>query len=270
MTLDHSRRRFIADLGKGLFAVAIFGGWAAACSSSDSASTTTTRAAGTTLGTTTTRATTTSQGTTTSEGTSMTTAPTAGDATAIARVSLGFVSAYVVARGTEAAVVDTGVGGSEQAIEVVLAELGLGWDAVGHVILTHLHPDHIGSLGAVMGAATDATGYAGAADIPGIGSPRPLTAVGDGDSVFGLDIIATPGHTAGHISVRDPINGAGAGLDAPAGLAGPNPRFTSDMDEAIASVRKLAAEDIDAIYFGHGEPLIGGAGAALQALAADL
>ena len=69
------------------------------------------------------------------------------------RVSLDFVSAYILVRSGEAAIVDTGVAGSESAIEGGLAALDLGWDAVDHVILTHLHDDHIGSIAAVMDLA---------------------------------------------------------------------------------------------------------------------
>ena len=75
-----------------------------------------------------------------------------------------FVSAYVLARGGEAAVVDTGTAGSEGDIAAALERIGLGWDAVGHVIVTHLHGDHAGGLAAVLGAAPDATGYAGQED----------------------------------------------------------------------------------------------------------
>ena len=54
------------------------------------------------------------------------------------------------------------------------------------------------------GAAAKATAYAGTADIAQIKSPRPLKAIGDNDEVFGLRVIATPGHTPGHICVFDP------------------------------------------------------------------
>jgi glyoxylase-like metal-dependent hydrolase (beta-lactamase superfamily II) len=201
-----------------------------------------------------------------------------GTQSTIERVDLGFVSAYIAIRGTEAAIIDTGVSGSEPAIAEALSAAGLGWSNVGHVILTHLHGDHVGSLGAVMAAATDAGGYAGEADIPRINAARPLTAVGTGDLVFGLDIISTPGHTPGHISVFDPIsrslvtgdaiNGAGSGMAAAesSGIAGPNPDFTADLAAADQSVASLAELDPEAIYFGHGRPLLDGAAAALRLL----
>ena len=101
------------------------------------------------------------------------------------RVNMGFVSAYLLIRGGEAALVDTGEAGSEAAIESSLTSIGLGWSAVGHVIITHSHGDHSGSRIAVLERAAGATGYAGAEDIPGMGGVE-LTAVGDGDRVFDL------------------------------------------------------------------------------------
>ena len=54
-------------------------------------------------------------------------------------VSLGFVSAYVLVRGSEAAIVDTGVSGSGEAINTALTDLGLGPTDVRHIVLTHNH-----------------------------------------------------------------------------------------------------------------------------------
>lgn len=191
-----------------------------------------------------------------------------------ARVSLGFVSAYVLVRNGEAAVVDTGTTGSETDIGRVIADVGLGWSDVGHVILTHRHGDHVGSLGAVMDEAATATAYAGAADIAGISGPRPLVAVGDGDQVMGLDIIETPGHTPGHVSVHDTaarllvagdaMNGTNGGVTAA------NPGFSSDMVAADASVKKMALLDFDTVLFGHGEPVEGDAGEQVRQLADSL
>jgi glyoxylase-like metal-dependent hydrolase (beta-lactamase superfamily II) len=57
---------------------------------------------------------------------------------------LEIVSAYVLAGGGQAAVVDTGTDGSADDIEAVLAGLDFGWGDVSHVIVTHRHPDHVG------------------------------------------------------------------------------------------------------------------------------
>ena len=187
------------------------------------------------------------------------------------RVDLGFVSAYVVVRGSEAAVVDTGVSGSEGDIEAALGTAGLGWDAVVHLILTHHHPDHIGSVPAVMTVAAGATGYIGEADLDNVPAPRELIGLRDGDEVFGLSVIGTPGHTAGHISLLDPeasvliagdaINGGNGGV------LGPSPQFSEDHDQALATVGKIAGYEYETVYFGHGEPVLGGASELVATLA---
>jgi glyoxylase-like metal-dependent hydrolase (beta-lactamase superfamily II) len=190
------------------------------------------------------------------------------------RVNLGFVNAYVLVRGKEAAVVDTGTAGNGSKIADVVRSGGLGWDAVHHVILTHYHPDHIGSVGEVLGAAAKATAYAGAADIPRIESPRLLKAVGDNDEVFGLRVIATPGHTPGHVCVYDPAGSLLVLGDAMNNrdnkLTGANPRYTADMAQAHESVKKLAQLKFERALFGHGEPIDKNASQAIAKLAAAL
>ncbi len=286
------RRTFLMDLGRGTMAFAVLG--FAACS--DDGGTPTTGASATTGGPGTMPATeppTTTQppatSTTQPPATSTTTQPPATSTTALPvetgvlsweRVNLGFVSAYVLVRDTQAAVVDTGVPGSAGDIEAALGRVGLAWPDVRHVIVTHLHGDHQGSLGDVLTNAPSATGYAGEADIPEISSPRPLTPVGDGDEVFGLQIVHTPGHTPGHIAVFDPeasllvagdaLNGGDAAGGAAGEVAAANPDFSPDMVSADASVQKLAALMPDTILFGHGSPIDGGAAALLSALAASL
>ncbi len=253
-----NRRIFLADLGKATLAVVVLGTGVLACDSDDT------------------------------DGVSPTAAP-ALDGVAWHRVVFGdnFVAAYVLMRGREAALVDTGTSlAGAGVIEDALDAVGIGWGAVGHVIVTHLHADHRGNLPEVMTLAPDATGYAGAADIPAIEleSPRSLTAVGDGDKVFGLEIIETPGHTPGHICVLDPVGGllvAGDALNnadwpgfnnptAAAAVVGVNPATTRDLALANQSVKKLAGFTFDTILFGHGSPVEGDADQQVAALAAEL
>ncbi len=269
------RREFLADLGRRTFALAILGTGAAACSSS---SPSTPEAA--------------PDPTAALDPTAVPDPisvpepadepvaeeePTEEEAAAPpmlqwSQVSLGFVSAYVLVRGNEAAVIDTGNPGSADEIGAALGTLGVGYGDVGHVVLTHHHPDHIGSLSDVLTEATGATAYAGAADIENIASPNPLQAVGDGDDVFGLQVIETPGHTPGSISVLDPGIGLLVAGDALNGnqdgseVLGPNPDFTADLTVANQSVAKLAGLDFDIAAFGHGNPVEGGA----DALVAEL
>ncbi|MEM9042873.1 MAG: MBL fold metallo-hydrolase [Actinomycetota bacterium] len=187
-------------------------------------------------------------------------APTANPGAAelqLQHVSLGFVNAFVLARGSEAAIVDTGVAGSGDAILEGLAALSLGPEAVRHVVLTHEHGDHVGGLAELEGDLPSATVYAGAGDIESVRTSRPLDQVGDGDEILGLGVIATPGHTPGSISLfdadtgllvaGDTINGDGSG-----GLTGANPDFTADMATAGESIARMAELMPRVAAFGHG------------------
>lgn len=190
------------------------------------------------------------------------------------RVDMGFVSAYVLVRGGEAVVVDTGPSGNERAIEAALAGLSVGWSDISDVILTHRHPDHVGSLGAIVDQAPNAALWTGAADLDAIGQDLGLVGVVDGDEIAGLQVIGTPGHTAGHISILDPLSGVLVAGDAingeGGGVVGPNPDFTDDLELANSSVLTLAEFDYDAVLFGHGEPVAERGSALVGALAEEL
>lgn len=192
------------------------------------------------------------------------------------RVDLGFVSAYLLVADNRVVVVDTGVEGSESDIEQALEDLELGWYAVEHVILTHRHPDHIGSVPAVMEVATEAEFHAGRQDLYAVTGPREVRVAADGSTIMGLEVVTTPGHTPGHISVLDPVAGvlvAGDALVGAAdggGVAGPDAAYTADMDTAIASVRKLARRDFATVLVGHGEPVESDGSRLVSELAARL
>jgi glyoxylase-like metal-dependent hydrolase (beta-lactamase superfamily II) len=256
-----NRRMAIAEMGKAGVAIVVLG--TAACS--DRTTGTSVLSADPLVPDTTTTAATSSS---TSTAATSTTAPAM---TVYQRVNLDFVSAYILYRGGEAALVDTGVDGSADAIETALTEVGLDWGAMGHVILTHKHPDHVGSVVEVMEQATGATLYAGAAEIPAISSLVTPQPVADGDMIFDWQIIDTPGHTAGHIAVLDGAAGILVTGDALVGTAEgvgpPDPSFSEDMGTAMESIAKLAGFDYEIALFGHGEPLSQGASAAVAALA---
>jgi glyoxylase-like metal-dependent hydrolase (beta-lactamase superfamily II) len=257
------RRIFITHLGKATLAVAVMGPVMAACDFGSSPL----------------------------EASTWHRIPLSAEGAAIPSEDVGIGAAFVLVRDGEAAVIDTGWPrwGDESRIGDTLTAVGLGWDAVGHVIVTHHHEDHRGNLPAVMTLASNATGYAGAADIPVIEEaealPRPLTAVGDGDTVFGLDIIETPGHTPGHICALDPVgkflitgdalNGSdwprfGTHADDTSVLVGPFRLTTEDAAQADESVKKLTGYSFDTALFGHGSPVVGDAGQQLAELAANL
>jgi glyoxylase-like metal-dependent hydrolase (beta-lactamase superfamily II) len=266
------RRTFLADMGKGAFALTVLG--IAACGPAATATGRPSVAASSPAGSTGVPGSASSSAGAdgASAPPSAPPGPAAAGAVTWERVNLGFVSAYILVRGGEAAIVDTGTGGSADEIESSLSGVGLDWPAVGHLILTHHHGDHVGSAADVLQRAPDAAGYAGAEDIPAISVPRALTAVADGDEVFGLRIVTTPGHTAGSISVLDTAGGlvvVGDALRTDAGKPSlPGAQFTEDMEVAKQSIVKLGGLTFETLLVGHGEPLVGGASAAVAELGA--
>lgn len=189
------------------------------------------------------------------------------------RVDLDFVAVYLLVRGNEVAVVDTGTPGSAASVEAGLKAAGLGWGSVKHVILTHQHDDHAGGLAEIV-PQISATLYAGTDDVAAIDAAgKQIQAVKDGDDVFGLQMVGTPGHTLGHVSIFEPGTGvlvAGDALRNQNVLEGSAPQYTADAAQAAASVKKLAGLDVRVILPGHGQPITTGAREALQKLAATL
>jgi glyoxylase-like metal-dependent hydrolase (beta-lactamase superfamily II) len=182
------------------------------------------------------------------------------------------VAAFIWIRGREAAVVDSLVPGNGLTIGTALQTAGLDWRAVRHLILTHFHFDHAGSAAEVADLAPQATIWAGEPDIPQITVPRDISPAYDGDEVFGLRIVTTPGHTPGHITVYDPANSAVALGDTLVNMEGyafgPIPQFTNNMEDAMASLRKLAALGFERGLFAHGPIMERGAAAAIGQIAA--
>lgn len=191
------------------------------------------------------------------------------------RVDFAYVSAYVLVRAREAALVDCGLGSRVDAIGAVLGAAGTGWDRVRHVLITHVHTDHHDGLTEVAARAPGAAIYAGAADSRSIQdvSGRQVRPVTDGEEVFGLRMVETPGHTPGHLAVFDTDSRVLVAGDAISntidGLQGPMSDFSGDMRTAEESVRKLAALEPEVILFGHGPPVQQDAAAQLRRLASS-
>ncbi|MEM7273636.1 MAG: MBL fold metallo-hydrolase [Actinomycetota bacterium] len=274
-----TRRAFLGDVGRGAVALALFTPIVAACSSDgedsagDGAATGTAGTGGDTAG---------EQSTTTAAaGTTTTATGTAGELR-WGQANLGFVSAYVLARGDRAAIVDTGTAGSADAIGQTLQDLGLRYADVDHVVLTHHHGDHAGSINEVLAAAGSATVYAGAEDLarltiaPGgnAADPDTIVALDGGEDVFGFEMLATPGHTAGHMAVIDHAAGllvAGDAIftDGGAVIEGPE-RFFEDVERSRDTIRSLADLSYNTLLVGNGAPIESGADAAVAVLADSL
>lgn len=208
--------------------------------------------------------------------------------------------------------VDTGIPGMEGAIQTALAEVGASLKDIRQVIVTHHDLDHIGSLEAVVGAS-GAQVWASEREIPFIqgeewpqkmppqeqvaalladpqtpphvrarlSQPRVAVKVDrnlQGGELLplagGVRVIATPGHTEGHISLyleRTKTLIAGDALTSDAGqLHGPREQMTPDMAAAGQSVNTLAGLDVQTIVTYHGGVVREDAGGQLGRVAAEL
>jgi glyoxylase-like metal-dependent hydrolase (beta-lactamase superfamily II) len=189
-----------------------------------------------------------------------------------------FVNAYLVREDDGFTLIDTTFGGGADAL-MAAAEAAGG--AIRRIAVTHGHGDHVGSVDALKDALgpsaqvlipeLDARILAGEhvvdGKLPG-GWPTVKTApdvrLSAAERVGSLEVVASPGHTPGHVSfldTRDRTLIAGDVYTSYGSLAVSNHfywRFpfatmaTWDRDQDLASARALRALDPALLATGHG------------------
>jgi glyoxylase-like metal-dependent hydrolase (beta-lactamase superfamily II) len=193
--------------------------------------------------------------------------------------------------------IDTGVEGSVGRIKAALATLAAGPEDLKRVFLTHQHDDHAGGLGGILEWAPHAEvasteheaavisgrrGYDPAsspflrfmarnAEPPGVPVGK---VVREGDLVAGFRVVATPGHTPGHVSLLRDEDGVLFTADAFGCLpkkirVGVREGLCVDPALARRSARKLVRENFGTAVFAHGETLRSWAKQRLRGVAAD-
>jgi glyoxylase-like metal-dependent hydrolase (beta-lactamase superfamily II) len=206
-------------------------------------------------------------------------------------ISAKITSFFLLVNDGELTLIDTGNKDKIENIRSQFGRTGHSLDQLKRIIVTHCHPDHIGSL-ARLKQATGAEVLAHEDDAPVITHasrlPRPrrmgvgwvLHAVTsplaqpercqvdrtlkDGESIegTGLTVIHVPGHSPGSICLYDPATRVLFSGDALVNwlgrMRGPIPAFSWDIQRAHRSLAKLLALDVQTIYFAHGEPIVGG------------
>ncbi len=197
----------------------------------------------------------------------------------------GMMNCYLVREDDGLTVIDTGAAGMDKMILEAAAQQG---QPIQRVVLTHAHSDHIGGLDPLKEAlptievivseqsarfmAGDMSLEPGQADVKPKGSfpsveTRPTHTVQDNDSVGSLKVVATPGHTPGHIAFYDERDGSLIIGDAFQTLGGmavagvirwrfPLPGFaTWHKPTAAQSAEKLLALNPNRLAPGHGQVL---------------
>jgi glyoxylase-like metal-dependent hydrolase (beta-lactamase superfamily II) len=199
----------------------------------------------------------------------------------VIEVPIAYVNAYAVVVDDGLVLVDTGLPGRADKVLAAIEEARRRIGEVHTILLTHWHPDHVGSVaelrrlsGArIVAHASDAAAISGVKHRPtsaylrvvGAIMPAPesvpvdemLTADGP-ISVPGFSAYHTPGHTAGHASFL--LDRAGgvlfAGDAARGGRKGRvyrSPRIATENPAAeSASISKIADLQFEFAVFAHG------------------
>lgn len=172
------------------------------------------------------------------------------------------VRCFVVPGRDGVLVVDAGVPGTIDAIEAGLGRLGARWSDVTDVVLTHSHFDHVGGLADVISRAPRVQVWAGTVDVSAIqaGGGRVVRPLVEGDRVRDLVVLATPGHTAGHISLLQEAASfvlVGDVVGSVDGVLtfGP-PAFTADAAQSRASLARVAELGAGRLVFSHGPEIL--------------
>ncbi|HSH13483.1 MAG TPA: MBL fold metallo-hydrolase [Desulfurivibrionaceae bacterium] len=171
-----------------------------------------------------------------------------------------FVNLFLIYGEKEILLVDSGVAGAEATLFAYLAATGRRPEEIRRLILTHSHPDHLGGAAAIQRRSgcevaahpaernwiEDVARQAAERPVPGfnqlVGGPvRVDRLLADGERIgldkFFLEVVHTPGHSPGSISLHLPGERVLISGDA-VPLPGDLPIFT-DWSASLASLARM-------------------------------
>jgi glyoxylase-like metal-dependent hydrolase (beta-lactamase superfamily II) len=215
------------------------------------------------------------------------------------QIPLGSVNTFLI-EDNGLTLIDTGFKNNRDKIFQAIRNGGKNPDDIKQIILTHSHQDHSGSVADIK-ATLDVPVYAHPEDAilveAGIGGRLPHQPspgminwllfhlfinnspnetetcriderIQDGDTLpiaGGIQVIHTPGHSKGHISLLLKNDRVLISGDICANMFGLDFSVVyEDRHLGVQSILKVAAYDFDKAVFGHGNPLVGSANAKLN------
>ncbi len=183
--------------------------------------------------------------------------------------------------------IDAGLPGQIENIREEVEKVGVSFDRINKIIITHHDLDHIGSLSSIVkNSKSEIEVLAHSGERPYIEgdkigikiTPERLSSMPDSMKETikqlktkvnrvvkdeenlpycgGIDVIYTPGHTPGHICLylrkyKALVTGDAMNV-VNNELIGPNPEYTFDMKQAMESLKKLTKYDIETVICYHG------------------
>jgi glyoxylase-like metal-dependent hydrolase (beta-lactamase superfamily II) len=204
-----------------------------------------------------------------------------------------YTAAYLV-HARETTLIETGPGTSVEPVTRSLDRLGIGPDGLAHIVLTHIHLDHAGGVGALARRFPNATVWVHERGARHLADPTKLVAsatriygnermaslfgpveavpqqrlrvLGDGAILDvgerSLRAIETPGHASHHLALVESSTGVVFTGDA-LGIHVPNlpvlrpatPPPDFDLDLAVGSIEKIRAAAPSTLLFAHFGPI---------------
>lgn len=198
-----------------------------------------------------------------------------------------FIGVYVL-KGEQVALIDVGPQSSAGKLIEGLEALKVNPQHVSHILLTHIHLDHAGAVGGLLGSLPNARVVVHPKGVPHLvnpgklweasintlgdmarqyGRPHPvpperIIAAEDGSNIalgdkIELEAIYTPGHAAHHLSFLEAGSGmlfagetCGVYLETVAFLR-PSTPPPLILEQALASIDRLLERNPGTVYFGH-------------------
>jgi glyoxylase-like metal-dependent hydrolase (beta-lactamase superfamily II) len=194
----------------------------------------------------------------------------------------------------EPTIVEAGPGADVPLVVEALTSLGIGADDLAHIVVTHIHVDHAGGSGALVGVFPSATVWVHDRGAPHLADPTRLLAstartygerlmrelygttlpvpadrlraVADGDRIAlggrELSVLHTPGHASHHIALHDDRSGAiftgeavGSHLPWADTYRPALPPPEVDVEAALASIATIRARHPSALLTSHFGPI---------------